>query len=351
MKLELEERTPAHHATPDPATSPLRVLFVIPGEPSGSSMIFARRQAESLREEGVEVHEFFLLSRTSPGKIWQERARFREAVARLRPDVIHAHFGTVTAIFAAIFAPHIPLVITYRGSDLNPAPGPVASRMRAAIGRVFSQFAALHASAIVCVSRRLRDRLWWKRASVRVLASGVDPHVFTPGPRKEARRTLGWGDDERVVLFNAGHDPRVKRLDLARETVDTAVRWIPRLRLEVLHGSTDPEWMPVYMNAADCLLLTSDSEGSPTVIQEALATNLPIVSVDVGDTSERLDGVGGTAIAPRDPEALAIALARILSERRRSDGRRKVDEFSLQRIAKELAAIYQYCARPKPAKR
>ena len=65
----------------------------------------------------------------------------------------------------------------------------------------------------------------------------------------------------------------------------------PSVRLEVLDGNVAPARVPALMNAADCLLVTSDAEGSPTVVQEALATNLPVVSVDVGDIAERLEGV------------------------------------------------------------
>jgi glycosyltransferase involved in cell wall biosynthesis len=94
------------------------------------------------------------------------------------------------------------------------------------------------------------------------------------------------------------------------------------------------------MNAADCLLLTSDAEGSPTVIQEALACNLPVVSVDAGDTAERLHGVHRARIVDRNPQTIALALVDLLSSPGRSDGRKKLGEFSARRIAHELRLIY-----------
>ncbi|MEQ1884613.1 MAG: glycosyltransferase [Bryobacteraceae bacterium] len=356
MSIPLEEMTvPAgesgtqHRAVPESNGEPLRVVFVIPGEPTGSSMIFARRQAQSLRETGVAVDELFLASRTSPWRLLGEFFRFRGLLKTVRPNVIHAHFGTVTALFAAIVAPRTPLVITYRGSDLNPTPGSCASRLRASAGRLLSQLAALRATSIVCVSRRLAERLWWMRDIVQVLPSGVDTDIFFPVPVAEARHQLGWYPEERVVLFNAGHDPRIKRLDLARAAAESASRWVPGLRLEVLEGSTPPERMPLLMNASDCLLMTSDSEGSPTVIQEALATNLPIVSVDVGDTRERLAGVERTVIAPRDPDALGLALARTLSGGGRSNGRNRAGEISSRHITEQLRRIYaRSCQRSVP---
>jgi teichuronic acid biosynthesis glycosyltransferase TuaC len=314
---------------------PMRVLFVIPGEAQGSSMIFARRQAESLAREGVEVELFHLRSRTSPWVLAREGARFRRCVRSFDPTVIHAHFGTVTALFAACAAPSRPLVITFRGSDLNVSPS-----LRSVAGHMLSQIAALRAGRIVCVSRQLRERLWWRRSSVSVLPSGVDPEVFRPEPRSDARRRLGWDDDERVVLFNAGHDPATKRLDLANEALRLTQGVLKSVCMEVLDGTTPPARVPELLNAADCLLLTSDREGSPTVIQEALACNLPVISVDVGDTVERLRGVSRSAIVPREAAAIARELARVLRVPTRSNGRSKVAEFSAPRIAGELCRMY-----------
>jgi glycosyltransferase involved in cell wall biosynthesis len=213
--------------------------------------------------------------------------------------------------------------------------------LRPAAGRLLSQLAALKAARIVCVSRHLKNLLWWRRARVTVLPSGVDPELFRPQPRKILRDQLGWPAEQPVVLFNAGQDARNKRLDLARNAVDEARRWTPSVRLEVLDGSVEPERVPALMNAADCLLVTSDAEGSPTVVQEALATNLPVVSVDVGDIRERLKGVTCSCIAPRNPRALGRALAGVLNPPRRSDGRRRADEFSSLRIAQALGRLYQ----------
>jgi len=316
-----------------------RVLFVIPGLAAGHSMVFARRQAAALAEQGFRVEMFDLRSRTAPGVLWGEFFRFRRMIRTFRPQVIHAHYGTVTAMFAALGAGRIPLVITYRGSDLNRVPS--ARGLRPAAGRLISQIAALSASRIVCVSRQLKDLLWWRHARVTVLPSGVDPEIFRPAPWKTLREELGWREEERVVLFNAGQDAGNKRLDLAESAVKEAGRWASPVRLEVLDGNVEPARVPAMMNAANCLLVTSDAEGSPTIVQEALATNLPVVSVDVGDIAERLEGVACSRLAPREPRALGQALADILSPPRRSDGRRKAEEFSSARIARELGRLYR----------
>jgi glycosyltransferase involved in cell wall biosynthesis len=256
-----------------------------------------------------------------------------------RPQVIHAHYGTVTALFSALGAGSVPLVVTYRGSDLNPIPK--SERVRAALGRLFSQLAALRAARIICVSSELCARLWWRRGGVTVLPSGVDPDVFCLEDRAVVRQRLGWNLEDRVVLFNAGVDPRNKRLDLAQAAVGALRAHLPSVRLEVLNGRQDPSLIPALMNASDCLLVTSDAEGSPTVVQEALATNLPIVSVDVGDVAERLRGVANTRIAARDPQALAHTLIDLVAEPLRSDGRSNLTQISAQHIGRELLRLYR----------
>ena len=305
-------------------------------------MIFARRQAESLIARGVEVECFYLCSRTSPGALVAELLRFRRVSARLRPAVVHAHFGTVTALFAALACGRSPLMITFRGTDLNHAPSGGA---RAAAGHVFSQLAALRACSIVCVSRQLRSRLWWRKRDVVVIPSGVDSAQFHPLDRSEARKRLGWSQEQRVVLFNSGHDARNKRLDLAEAALGLARLTLPDLRLEILRGNTNPESIPLLMNASDCLLVASESEGSPTVVQEALACGLPIASVAVGDIEDRLRQVSHTHIVPRDAARLAQAIVELTEVPLRTDGRAKMGEISLEFIAGKLMSLYETVAR------
>ncbi len=312
-------------------TETLRVLFVIPGDGRGSSMIFVRRQAESLIREGVDVRCFYLGSRTSPWTLARDYFRFRADLARFGPAVVHAHYGTVTAMFAALACGRRPLIITYLGSDLNRPPG--WRGPRAWVGRGLSQLAALKASGIVCASQGLCDRLWWRRERVTVLPTGVDCDLFRPEPREAARARLGlrkneWREGARVVLFNAGFDRRNKRQDLAERAVAMARDTLPDLRLEILSGETDPLRVPELMNGSDCLLVTSDREGSPTVVQEALACGLPVVSVDVGDVAVRLAGVTNTCIVPRDAAAIARALVEMTTFPLRTNGPARVDGFS-----------------------
>lgn len=318
----------------------LKVLFVIPGEARGGSMIFARREAESIAKLGEEIQMFHLRSRILPWILAREYFRFRAEVSRFRPNVIHAQFGTMTAFFTAVASGFTPLVITYRGTDLNPGGG-----IRSLLGRGLSQLAALRASSIVCVSEELRGRLSWRRRRAVVLPTGVDCELFHPEDRDAVRRRLHWRENARVVLFNAGFDRRVKRLDLAERAVAFARDTLPALQLEILNGEVAPELVPALMNASDCLLVTSDREGSPAVVQEALSCGLPIVSVDVGDVPQRLEGIANTRIVERDAAALGRALVEITENPLRTDGPARAAAFSSAAIASRLKQIYLQAAR------
>jgi glycosyltransferase involved in cell wall biosynthesis len=175
---------------------------------------------------------------------------------------------------------------------------------------------------------------------VMIVPTGVDTTTFRRLDRGEARDRLGW-PDRATVLFNAGFDPRRKRLDLAEAAVGVARREIPDLRLEVTRGEIAPEEMPFWMNAADVLLITSDSEGSPTVVHEAMACGLPIVSVDVGDVADRLKGSEPSAIVERSPEALARPVVAIVRLQRRSNGPELVRSLSQDVLAQDVLCVYR----------
>jgi teichuronic acid biosynthesis glycosyltransferase TuaC len=315
----------------------LRVISVIPYDPRKNSMVFAKRQIECLAGYGVINNIFLLTSRLSLPKLYKEFKRLRHEIGSFHPDIVHAHFGTVTA-FISVMASDVPVIITFRGSDLNRSGG--VNFLKWISGHLLSQISALKADRIICVSEELKNILWWKKGDAVVLPTGVDTSLFVPEERNKARSRLGWQPGERIVLFNAGSNPANKRLDLAESSVRLAEAVIGKISLKVLDGNTEPDEVPIYMNAADCLLLTSDKEGSPTVVQEALACNLPVISVPVGDVRKRLSGVVPSIMVEREPNEICKAIVEILSAPQRSNGREFVNTLSLEYVTKEVVKIY-----------
>jgi glycosyltransferase involved in cell wall biosynthesis len=235
-----------------------------------------------------------------------------------------------------------PTIVTFHGSDLLGEH--LSGRIRQVIAeyRVWASWrAARRASGVITVSKALREALPRDvdRKKVRVLPCGVDLERFKPTDRRACRERLGWDDTKFHVIFPANGGDPVKRFDLAQAAVDAVNRSGVSAELHQLRGIEHSD-VPVWLNAADVLLLTSLHEGSPMVIKESLACDLPIVSVPVGDVDERISGVSGCYLASPDPQELAARLRAVHSGSRRVDGRRAVLSLSLQSIAREIHALY-----------
>ena len=300
-------------------------------------MVFAHAEISRIQEAGADTATVLFQTSPRPFVFLRQVKAIRKKIESFRPDVVHAHFGTITG-FGTVVASTVPVVITFRGSDLNPSPSDGA--VRNFVQKLLSNVAALLADTAVVVSQELRSRLWFRRVRAVVIPTGVDMAVFRPINRAEARGALGW-QDRPTVLFNAGLTPAVKRLDVAQSVFELIKQNIPTARLEVLRGKTPHTELPLYLNASDCLLLTSDFEGSPDIIKEAMACNLPIVAFDVGDVRERTDGVAATAIVQRDTDAMARAAIEIIRSGQRSNGRSKIQELDAPRVRDAVLAVYQ----------
>jgi glycosyltransferase involved in cell wall biosynthesis len=319
-----------------------KVLAVIPGQESGQEFIFARRQIAQMLDFGLAVQPFFLDTRTDLFDILKNALRFRKAIRNFDPSVVHAHYGTVTALFAICFS-RKPVVVSFKGTDLNPSSE--FSWFRGATSRVFSQIAALFAAEIICVSEELKGRLWWRKKRAEIIIDGVNLHEFFPIDRQEARKKLQWGRDDRIVLFNNGADqPPNKGRDLVDKAIELLRSKLDLVELIVMKGDVPGSVVPLYINAADVVVMASEFEGSPNIVKEALACNVPVCSVFVGDVPQLLAGVENCQLVERTPSAMADGLYNLINEPVRSNGRDFADRFSAQLNTARVCAVLKTAA-------
>ena len=315
-------------------------LYPTPYAPTAGT--FIERQVEGLRQIGLDI-DVMLLDRIQQGRGAYLRLgkAVRIKVSDVKPDLVHVMYGGIMADEVTRSISDRPVVVSFCGTDLLGQPLVGCLKKLSARYNVWaSHRAARRATAIVVKSRNLFDALPTDvdRSKVRIIPSGVDLERFKPLDKDAARKILGWPAVAQVVLFVTvrGH-PR-KRLDLAQEAV-ARLRCNRDVTLRVMQG-VPHEQVPLWMNAADVLILTSVHEGSVNAVKEAMACNLPIVSVDVGDVRERLNGVRRCAIAEPTATALAHSLNDILGQGERSDGRDHLADLTTIAIAEHLRNFY-----------
>lgn len=299
---------------------------------------FIKRQVEFLRAAGVAVEVFVFTGRKNPLRYLWHWIRVRRRVATERFDLIHAQFGQSALL---TLPKRLPLVVTFRGSDLLGIISDVTGRRTLAglVSRSTSRLVAWQADAVVVVSEHMK-RFLPRGVSATVIPSGLDLDLFKPTPRAEARRRLGLPEDRHLVVFAGRPSQARKRYGLAKRVVEILNRSLPA-DLHVVWGVPHEE-VPLHMSAGDALLFTSIQEGSPNVVKEALACNLPIVSVRVADVPERLHGVAGCELCDDErPEALAAALERVLRRKQRSTGREAVQSLDEHLLTARLIDLYR----------
>lgn len=319
----------------------LKVLMVTtnwpaPGGPRTSH--FIKRQADFLQAAGVDVEVFHFRAQKSLLSYLKAWLAVRRKLRASRYDLIHAQFGQ-SGLMA--LPKRIPYVVTLRGSDILGTVSDRSGKYTAAgkINQRISRMVAAKADAVILVSEHMQANLP-RLESCNIIPSGIDFDLFRIMPRDQARRKLGLPLDERLVLFVGNPKQARKRHQLATAAVDLLNRRLP-VRLVVGWGVPHTD-IPVYMAACDALIFTSMQEGSPNAVKEALACNLPVVSVAVGDVEQRIGGVEGCELCrDESPEAIASVLERVLLRGKRVEGRRSVDHLSETAITQQVIDVYR----------
>ena len=250
--------------------------------------------------------------------------KLKKSIRDFHPDIIHAHYGLCGLL--SNFQRRIPVVTTYHGSDINDPTVFWLSRLSICFSR-FNIF----------VSRKNLD-IARPRKNFALIPCGVNLGDFPLIDKLEARRQMGMDPSARIVLFAGAFDNPVKNASLAKE----AMALVPEAVLLELKGFTRQQ-VACLMQAADVLLMTSFSEGSPQVIKEALACGCPIVSVDVGDVRERIEGIDGCYISDRTLESFADCIKKALAFNGRTQGRMVIESIGLTNdvIATRIVSLYE----------
>jgi teichuronic acid biosynthesis glycosyltransferase TuaC len=316
-------------------------IYPTPADPTMGT--YVEHQIKSLRDIGLSVDLWYLDRAVQGRSVYLRMSKsLREEVKDGRYDLMHVMYSGVMADLATRAVRSIPRVITIHGTDLHGSElSPTVQRLSAYIGVLASRRAARRAEGVIVVSPSLREALpeYVDRSKVRVIPCGIDLERFKPLDPAKCRQELGWGGNALHILFATAHDDPIKRPGLAFRAVDALRNLGIEAEMQIMRG-IPYDRVPVWINASDALILTSQREGSPTIVKECLACNVPVVSVDTGDVKALVEGIEGCQITAADPAELAAGLRAACSMRNQINARSRMGRFSLERTAQEIQEFY-----------
>jgi teichuronic acid biosynthesis glycosyltransferase TuaC len=327
----------------------IRVLLftnIYPSRQHPANGMWLLEQVRSLRQKGLEfdvVH--FNPKDTRLSYLIGLRELVRHIRAR-RYDILHTHdaYTFYLAYFARVLAAaSLPIVLTIHEQELlagqrtSGEVSPLSLLRRSVFVR---RLAASKADFVIFVYRKLLEIVSPRGPAV-VIPCGVDLDRFRPLDRQSCRRQLGIPPDAVVVFSPADAHVMRKRVNLAQEAFKIFCTRVAGNAILIVGGKIPHERMPLYYNAADVVLQTSLREASPTIVKEALACEVPIVSTDAGDTRELLGPVPHCYVCEDDPDRLAHHLQMGLTrEARGGQDRLRAQGLALDQVADQVIQVY-----------
>lgn len=310
-------------------------ILIVASDKGGHFVPFIEEQIVALQDIGVHVLRYGVRGKGIIGYL-RELPALRRFIHAERPDIVHAHYGLCGVL--TNLQRITPVVTTYHGSDIN-----LTSNLR------FSKIAMRLSAWNIFVSKR-NIAIAQPKDKYTLLPCGVN--IPLPWSELQAQwvgqLTLNqWVQekliaDVKCVLFAGAFNNAVKDSDLAKAVIKALINEGVHAELIELKGYNRNQVNALMYNC-NALLMTSKSEGSPQVVKEAMACGCPIVSVDVGDVAERIEGVkGGYVVPTRNPIDIAHALHKAINFEGRTNGRERIIDMKLsnEQVAKRLLEIY-----------
>jgi teichuronic acid biosynthesis glycosyltransferase TuaC len=305
----------------------MTVLFVCSGNKATGISPIIKHQADSLIKEGMKV-DFFLIKGKGVSAYLKHIYWLRKYLKINQYDVIHAHYSL--SGFVASFAGAKKLVVSLMGSDV------IKKTINRSIAKMFSRNIW---PVTIVKSNYMKTLIDSKR--VMVLPNGVNLEVFNCIDKNIARQKLGWSFEKKHVLFCSSPVRLEKNFDLAKKAISALNS---NLNIETHYiKNIDPKELYLHYSASDVLLMTSFWEGSPNVIKEAMACNLPIVTTNVGDVFWLIGQTKGCYITDFDEKNVAYFLTQAIDFANRTEGRERIKELKIDSIsiARQLIEVYK----------
>ncbi len=325
-----------------PVKKPFRVLMVTgvyPTTRQPHAGTFIKSQVDSLIAAGLEVEVLHPMAGPSPLRYAIAAARVFLTSFTKRYDVVHGHYGLWCLISRLQWT--TPVIASYLGDDILgtvTADGGYSSKgsFVASISRRLCYWV----DAVIVKSAQMKKAAQGPQQKIFVIPNGVNFAQFHPILRDEARAALGWEQKRYYVLFANNPQIPVKNFALAKAAVEHVQAAGKDIELVVASGLPH-ETVIEYMNASNALILSSIAEGSPNVVKEAMACNIPVVATNVGDVEDVIGHTEGCTVCGQNAEELAVGIEKALAHIERTTGRDDIKYLDSSVIAQRVIAVYE----------
>jgi len=320
----------------------MRVLWTHNFNPAKlNAGIFTFTAAEGLKNLGVDVQTEYLGNLRSPLNILKAQKHVKKISREF--DLVHAQYGSACALVTSAVK-HCPKVLSLRGSDWNVHTASFGFHYwHSRLAKLMTRLAIERYDLVIAVSNRMVLNLKHNFPKVPTIAlpSPINLDRFVPVDKEQAKLLLGFpNNEEKWVLFTSlNRNNPIKKYSLARQAVDLANAKLGNVRMRLASGLPHSD-IPLFVAACDLILCTSENEGWPNSVKEALACNLPFVSTDVSDLRDIADKESICKICPPDAALLAENICDVLSTPRTENLRRHVIEMDVRTISERLLALY-----------
>lgn len=303
----------------------MKVLFIGSGNKKSTINSIVLNQGESLKKAGIEI-AFYPISGKGISGYLKSAFILRKFAKKECFDLYHAHYSL--SAFAASLAGCKPLVASLMGSDVH------ENDFFRLLIRAFAKF---FWQAVIVKSEEMSQIL--KLAESHVIPNGVDLELFKPLAKEDALSKVGFKKGKNIIFVSDPGRPE-KNIGLAKAAVEGLHDM--EIRLHPVFGKPNSE-LAWYYNAADLLLLTSRWEGSPNVIKEAMACNLPIVATDVGDVKEIIGRTEGCCLCSDRVDSVSEGIRKTLAWGKRTNGRERIIDLQLDStsVSRKIISVYK----------
>jgi len=312
----------------------MNILFVSSGNNrTGKTAPFIESQGESLRKKGHNVY-YSLVKGHGLKSYFKHSFEIKKDVKKYKIDVIHAHYS-LCAFSSLLAFSKKPIVASYMGSD---AYGSINKKGKTRISSYWIVLLSLlmqpFLSYIISKSENIDKYVHKKRRAI--IPNGVDFDTFQPRTQKR--------DDSSsklfTILFLGDTSSERKNFTLLDKAVSSLND--ENIIIEAPYPIQAKD-IPKYMQNADMLAMTSWEEGSPNVVKEAMACNLPIVATNAGDAWWLLGDLEGHYKTKFDYNDLAKGILEIKKFNNNTKGRDRLIELGLDAsmVADKLIGIYE----------